>query len=265
MTAARYLARGDVAQDSVVTDFAKMLSDRLGYRVAGVLEHTGRCEFHTAWWPRAGVVLALSPQELAREMVAACPAVADIIARCRRLTAGGAEEPTPILFLDFDGVLNPGWPPHDSRMVAALNRITATARARIVVHSSWRYTLSLDELRAELATMGVTGEVIGVCDTPKHVVMPDLFNRIIITGVDLAEWEHGCPSTPERAVAIWRWLRDHPEHDPGGRFAILDDDESLGHYVGTPHFIQTNTDHDLDGLTEAHADAALAALGRAGQ
>ena len=172
----------------------------------------------------------------------------------------------PIVFLDIDGVLNDGIDPKAQEgSVLALNYITRSTAAAIVVHSSWRYTLSLEGLRGALLAMGVAGRVLDVCDTPRHQAMPDDCSRIIISGPDLAEWQAGAPSDHERAVAIWRWLRDHPEYDPGERFVILDDDPCLGHYVGTEHFICTqatwpDSDAVRDGLTRAHSWRAVKVL-----
>lgn len=264
--------------------FAKALAGRLGYSVEHVGLEDGRHTF------AVGLPVATGPNRVVvwhTDVAAGGDGVRSIacaLSWTRRKAAGGAEEMRPIVFLDIDGVIKPlMWGAADPAMVAALNRITDTTGAAIVVHSSWRYHFDLDELRTRLAEMGVTGEVFDACDTPRH---ERRFSSIEFPPGALAEWMAGAPTDHERAVAIWRWLRDNPAHDPGGRFVILDDDPCLGHYVGTEHYISTERPCEpgppastsgglsvgalyaralahVDGLTDEMADRAIAVLGGA--
>lgn len=82
----------------------------------------------------------------------------------------------PIIFLDFDGVLNTeqrqaqlatdrlpakdAWGPlFCPRAVANLHHIAETADARIVISSSWRYIHSLGSLRLMWAARQLPGEI----------------------------------------------------------------------------------------------------------
>lgn len=146
-----------------------------------------------------------------------------------------------IVFLDFDGVINPGYGPWRPELVRRLNKVTDTTGAKIVVHSSWRWSRSLDELRKILTTyhvgVPVTGEVLDACLKPF-----DIGKRY--------------PNIPrklhtDRAIAIQTWLDDN---GPVEGYVILDDSGKMGHFVGTPAFIQTDI---RVGLTGDQADQAI--------
>ena len=150
--------------------FAKALADRLGYTVEHVGLEDGCDGFafglpvatgpNTAHVWRADVLTA--GEDEVRNFALA-------FASARRIAAGNREHVRPVVSLDIDGVIKPlMWGKADPAMVAALNRITDTTGAAIVVHSSWRYHFDLDELRTRLAEMGVTGEVLAACDTSRH-------------------------------------------------------------------------------------------------
>ena len=52
-----------------------------------------------------------------------------------------------VVFIDFDGVLNRGSGAFLIEPVTNLNRVTNLTGAVIVIHSSWRYGRTVDELR----------------------------------------------------------------------------------------------------------------------
>ena len=83
----------------------------------------------------------------------------------------------PVIFLDFDGVLNTEqyharltvdgkptkdtWGPlFDPLAVENLRRILDDTDTRIVVSSSWRYAHSLDSLRLMWEVRGLPGEIL---------------------------------------------------------------------------------------------------------
>ena len=146
-----------------------------------------------------------------------------------------------VVFLDFDGVINQGsgrWLKH---LVQLLNRITDETGAKIVVHSSWRWSRDLAALRHLLTTfhkgVPVSGEVYDSCDPPDDLPIPK--------GTPLE-------SRRDRPLAIQTWLDDNP--DLVTRYVILDDSKHLGHFVGTPSFIRTEQNV---GLTEELAEQAI--------
>lgn len=154
----------------------------------------------------------------------------------------GADVDCPVLFLDFDGVLNsePWLLPFalssgderlgdvdfmrgliDRRNLAHLQRIVTATAARIVISSSWRETLSLDALRDILSSHGLVAEIPGVT-----------------------------PTGQTRRRAIEGWLAAHPEVT---RYVVLDDLD-LGPWTQHVH-----TDVQ-QGLTDADADRAIGVL-----
>ena len=145
-----------------------------------------------------------------------------------------------ICMLDFDGVLNhsrtkerysrTGQPNSsiigfDPRNVAVLNQFLEPARVKIVVTSSWRWTHTLDELKALLKTAGVHGEVIGA--TKRQ-------------------------SMANRGLEIQGWL---DANGPVEAFVILDDSSDMGHLL--PKLVQTSME---TGMREKHVPAALKIL-----
>ncbi len=129
----------------------------------------------------------------------------------------------PIIFLDFDGVLNSlrttlamgGCNRHqfDPIAIGLVERLARGAGASVVVSSAWRIGSDVMELRAILSgySAKLASRVIGV--TPQ--------------------------SLGRRGEQIAQWLAEHPsEHD--GRFVILDDDADmldgqLSRFVQTRH------------------------------
>lgn len=149
-----------------------------------------------------------------------------------------------VVFLDFDGPIiplmshrparpleNKAWP----ACVRALNRITDSTGAKIVVSSTWRWggEVSVVDL---LKKWGVTGHVIGIT--------PILHEQERIGGLVV---------TVERGHEIAAWLRDHDIES----FVILDDDDDMGHLKS--RLIQTPFEQ---GLTERDADDAIRILER---
>ena len=130
----------------------------------------------------------------------------------------------PIIFLDFDGVLNSwefvkramghhkkydtqGVIGLDEQAVQRLHRLCVETGARVVVSSSWRLIHDLDELRGFLGAKGFPREwVIDVtpsCYTDEGEVHP----------------------YPCRGSEIAAWLDAHLYVD---RYAIIDDDSDMG-------------------------------------
>ena len=152
-----------------------------------------------------------------------------------------------VIFLDFDGPLIPimsyqnprvsgksavAWPP----CVTALNRITDTTGARIVVTSVWRAD-GFMMTKERLKEWGVTGKMIGIT--------PDLTNRGPVL------WN----SVP-RGLEIEAWIKQYTEdREAVETFVILDDDKDMEHLI--PHLIHTPFEV---GLTEADADLAIKRL-----
>ncbi len=141
-----------------------------------------------------------------------------------------------LIFLDFDGVILNARSFHvcsgreaiaDPICIAALNRITGTTGAEIVVSSSWRLGTPLIELRRLLKEWGAQADVIG--RTP--------FTEYSRTrGSEIAEWMRDCPRDVEA-------------------FVILDDDDDMGHLKDRLVLTDFN-----EGLTDSHADQAIQML-----
>lgn len=154
-----------------------------------------------------------------------------------------------IVFLDFDGVINRGSGRFLPELVERLNRITRTADAHIVVHSSWRWARSVRELTNILDDAGVLGPVLDKCPSP--VVYQQTPEGLWVGEEDWEAFKGNIATNDERAIAIQRWLDEHPEVT---RFVILDDCNALGHFVGTPGFLRTDM---REGLTDHHVERAI--------
>jgi hypothetical protein len=141
---------------------------------------------------------------------------------------------TPIIFLDFDGVLNSnawvwshsndGFDHIDPSRVALVNQLIARSKARVVVSSAWRILHTVEELRGGLAEHGFAGDIIGATDRVGSV----------------------------RGDQIQRWLTAN-EHD--GPFVILDDSTDMAHLL--PSLVRCNAD---TGITQTEVDRALEVL-----
>lgn len=141
-----------------------------------------------------------------------------------------------VLFLDFDGVLvnkrslterRPRLQRADPDCVAALNHITNTTGAVIVVSSSWRLDFDLDELTELFTAWGVTGRLDGT--TP-------ILGRGTVRGDEIANWLAARQVSPADIV-------------------ILDDEADLS-WLST-RLIRTESDA---GLTKTDAERAIEML-----
>ncbi len=149
-----------------------------------------------------------------------------------------------ILFLDFDGVLNPKWwerkkpldeygVSFDPKTVACLEKIIAETGANIVISSSWK-NMGLSVVQDMWRERGLPGKVIDI--TPDYLGESLLCSEL---NNDDVLYERGCE--------IKGWLSLHK--DEISHYAILDDmDDILPEQQ--QRFVQT--DPDL-GLTEADA------------
>lgn len=165
----------------------------------------------------------------------------------------------PVLFLDIDGVLLSGrtWllpvnrrlqaagvkltrqeaseligreAQFDPCAVALVSRICEATGARIVVASSWRYTVGYEQTRVKLIEEGL----------PEAMLHED--------------W--ACPmggfDTPDKAADITRWLEGHGVTHTGGWLALDDEDIVLGATMRTDA---------MDGLGARETAAAFRYLG----
>lgn len=144
-----------------------------------------------------------------------------------------------VLFLDFDGVLvnRRSWyvrsgctATADPPCVAALNKITDSTNAQIVVSSTWRIGRTIVELRQLLRAWGVTGTV-------------------------LARTPHMGFSV-RRCSEIKAWIDMYEaSRELVESFVIVDDDDDMD--ALSPFLVQTDFE---EGLTDAHAEKAIALL-----
>ncbi|PWC26346.1 HAD domain-containing protein [Teichococcus aestuarii] len=170
-----------------------------------------------------------------------------------------AEHGEAILFLDIDGVLLSGraWllpvnrrlqgagakltrqeaskligreAVFDACAVALVSRICEATGARIVVASSWRYTVGYEQTRAKLLEQGL----------PEALLHEDW--ACPVSGSD----------TPDKAADIKRWLKEHGVTHPTGWLALDDEDIVPGATIRTDA---------LDGLGAREAAAAVRYLG----
>ena len=141
---------------------------------------------------------------------------------------------SPIVFLDFDGVLNSdawiyshserGFDHIDPSRVELVNGLLHQTKAHVVVSSAWRILHSLPALRRGLASKGFRGSILGTTDR----------------------------RGPIRGAEIQRWLTEN-QHD--GPFVILDDNSDMGHLL--PFLVKTDL---ATGITAADVERAAAML-----
>jgi hypothetical protein len=104
-----------------------------------------------------------------------------------------------VVFLDIDGVLAPirGWDRYgdlERACIEVLNEIVGSARADVVVSSTWRHGKTVAELQAMLEAEGFTGRVVD--KTPTGVPGAE-------RGEEIAAW------LAEHAVASYVIIDDH--------------------------------------------------------
>jgi len=157
-----------------------------------------------------------------------------------------------VVFLDIDGVLNSlnfvrdfdnrcaeagevlGFQHQiDHQAVLRLNRILINTRAVVVVSSSWRRIVDLDELIRILRNYGFEGTIVGTTPDLSHL---DRADRPIWRGDEIAHWLEHSP----RAVQS---------------FVILDDNNDMGEL--SHRLVLTD---DRVGLTDEDALRAMALL-----
>jgi hypothetical protein len=148
-----------------------------------------------------------------------------------------------IVFLDFDGPIIPeashlhhrlaeekAWPP----CIAALNHITESTGAQIVVSSAWRAG-GLAEMQNLLKSWGAKAKVAGM--TPViYKSNPD----------------NTAAHFPTRGEEIAEYLKKNPKVES---FVILDDDNDMDQLK--PYLVQTPFS---TGITEKHANQAIKIL-----
>jgi hypothetical protein len=138
-----------------------------------------------------------------------------------------------VVFLDIDGVLAPirRWDRYgelEPACIAVLNEIVASARADVVISSTWRHGRTVAELQAMLEAKGFTGRVVD--KTPI-----------------------GAPGA-ERGDEIAAWLAEHAM----GGYVIIDDHVDMGEL--RTELVLT---HPGRGLQPADAPRAIEILMRA--
>lgn len=113
----------------------------------------------------------------------------------------------PLIFLDFDGVLNtfatwglyPSEKALDPDKIARVRALCHSCDAEVVISSAWRHVHSLEELRHMLHRRGGLEEDLVIGVTP--------------------EW--ASRSHTDRGLEIQKWLRDNKREECP--FVILDD------------------------------------------
>lgn len=142
-------------------------------------------------------------------------------------------ETNPIVFLDFDGVLNNdawiyshserGFGHIDPSRVQLVNDLLHRTGAHVVVSSAWRILHSLPGLRRGLAAKGFRGRIVGVTDRAGHI----------------------------RGHEIGRWLEENGKRP----FVILDDNSDMGALL--PYLVKTDPNV---GLIVADVERAVAVI-----
>jgi hypothetical protein len=144
-----------------------------------------------------------------------------------------------VIFLDIDGVLNSQnfihsfngkWELHsvDPNAINVLNEIIKATNAKIVISSSWRIILDLNEIKDILIENGFVGEIIG-----KTPIIRD---------------NNRC-----RGDEINAYLEANPNID---KFIILDDDSDMDNLID--RLVKTSY---IDGLLPKHIEKAISLLG----
>lgn len=185
----------------------------------------------------------------------------------------------PIVFLDFNGVLNSDaylvskrrrslkyqigepYSALDPRAVSRLESILSTSGASIVISSTWKYQHSHSALQEILVECGApSARVVG--STPKShelsgVYLPYRAKRIgrfaaLTSGI-----------LYPRGYEIDSWILEH--EDMIGSYVILDDDAdmvTLDRKRSEENRSRLVKTHSLRGLIQQHVDAAIGILRR---
>lgn len=154
-----------------------------------------------------------------------------------------------IIFLDIDGVLNN----EDSdlvyldessilaggffcpELVEKLNTILQQTGAKIVLSSTWRLGLNIEQANTLMKELGVNGEVVGIT--------PSKENNYTFRGNE-----------------IYKWIRDNEslvgKYYEYTDYLILDDDSDMLYWQRN-NFVQTN---GLKGLTDSNVMESIAIL-----
>lgn len=158
----------------------------------------------------------------------------------------------PIIFLDFDGVLNndrffeatrirPGSDKAlDPKCIGRLNALLSISGANVVISSSWRFNGRLSDL------MGRT----------VHRSLPELRKILVRRGFSYPERVVG--KTPvhglrgHRGTEISQYIFDKGVESP---FVIIDDDDDMDPFIA--HLVQT---YPLYGMTNKDVDRAMILL-----
>lgn len=157
------------------------------------------------------------------------------------------------IFLDFDGVLNSGnnynrlvmsgqpakdcyGTLFDAKCVRRLGKILERTDAKIIITSSWRYVLSLEELNAMWSERSLPGAINGIL--PGDVLLsPDLY-------------------FPQRGVEIEEWFHRQSKKASECKYVILDDVLDFLPYQ-MPHVVCTNPNK---GITDENVEQAVRLL-----
>lgn len=137
-----------------------------------------------------------------------------------------------LVCLDIDGVCNTpesrdtgeNFNNLDPACVARVAKICELTGAKILITSSWRKYLTIEELTTRLRNNGLTAEIVGIT--------PVLDSR-------------------ERGDEIKAWFKKAQE--PIEAFVILDDDDDMGNLFS--HLVKTD-----DSLLDEHVEEALRIL-----
>lgn len=149
----------------------------------------------------------------------------------------------PVIFLDFDGVLNTEqyhaklvaegkltkdkWGPlFDPKAVANLRSIIDATDAGIVISSSWRYLYMLGSLRMMWEVRGLPGEIVSILPCGTTYI--------------------------SRGEEIEGWLEQHGRPD----YVIIDDLDDFNQAQHT-HYVETNP---IVGITEQDSNKAIKIL-----
>ena len=157
-----------------------------------------------------------------------------------------------IVFLDIDGVLNNETCDYvdlavgrfgrkqeyiDFDCIARLNKITDETGAVIVVSSTWRFGLSVDELITLFHALGITGKVIGKTDQKE--------NNYTFRGNEIFKWINDNISATGHK---YRWEFTD--------YVIIDDDSDMLLWQFN-NFVHTD---GRIGLTDVDAEKAISIL-----